>query len=468
MIQDDGNLFAIAGHPWAAWTTWLGLRAMRHRAQGAVGLVAADGAHLAGLWATGLHDDRPAEPRLDGLRGAFAIGRLSAGLAAPTSPVAPADEPVLRWARGGRHALASAGRLTNGAVLRRHLLDADVPLAGSSGAELVLAALARGHGSTIVSSFVHLLFDLDGAWNLALLAPDLLIVARDPRGFRPLYAGLVDGAPAFASESGALWAVGAGEVREVDPGEVVVVEGRDQTSLRPFPRGAVRRAESLLDLVALARPESEVAGAPCASTRAALGRALAAEQPCGDATMVVGLADALEVAQGYAAACGRPLRATIAVDPPELRAPIPPSALSRVGASAPVRVVGAPDRSVVLAVPTLTTAAAIEPAVRALLRAGVERVHVRVASPPVIASEPYGLALPPPELLLAVRHPTAAEQADRIGAASLGCLSLEAMRAAVPAWSAGWCDTPWTRALPIPADVTDKQVPIPFPARADA
>jgi glutamine phosphoribosylpyrophosphate amidotransferase len=107
MIQDDGNLFAIAGHPWAAWTTWLGLRAMRHRAQGAVGLVAADGAHLAGLWATGLHDDRPAEPRLDGLRGAFAIGRLSAGLAAPTSPVAPADEPVLRWARGGRHALAA-------------------------------------------------------------------------------------------------------------------------------------------------------------------------------------------------------------------------------------------------------------------------------------------------------------------------------------------------------------------------
>jgi amidophosphoribosyltransferase len=464
MLQDDGNLFAVAGHPQAAWTTWLGLRAMQHRAVGPAGLVVGDGAGLTGLWATGLADARRPGPRVDAMRGTLALGRLSAGSNEVALP-APADEPVLRWIGGVRHALAMAGRITNGASLRRQLLEADVPLAGASGAEVVLGLVARARGSSPVTSLVRALFDLEGAWNLVLATPDALVVSRDPRGFRPLFLGSIDGAVAVASESGALWAVGAGDVREIEPGEVVVVERGGVSTLRPFRRGAYRRAASLVDLVALARPESQVGGASCASVRVALGRALANEHPPADATMVTALASASEVAYGYAAASGRPLRATVAPQRDPGDPTVPPVGLAGRAAAAPARVQGVVDPSVVLVVPVLTTRDEIEPALVALARAGASTVHLRVATPPVLTSEPYGLALPPPEALLAVRVGELTEQARALGVVSVGYLSLEAVRATVPSWSAGWCDTPWTRALPIPAEVPDKQVAIPFPTR---
>ncbi|TVQ89945.1 MAG: hypothetical protein EA397_13370 [Deltaproteobacteria bacterium] len=460
MIQDDGNLFAVSGHPRAAWVTYLGLLAMGHRAAGGIGLLASEGTGLQGWWARRQELGPDAALVLDTLPGSLALGRLSAG---PTEGFERRPlEPVRRWWHRGQLGCATAGRLTNGVALRKHLFEDQGSLASDTDAELITSLVARGRGSNVVSSTVHALFDLTGAFNLIVATPTQLVVCRDPCGFRPLFFGRVDGAPAVASESVALLEVGATELREVEPGEVLVIEGAQVATLHPFLRGERRRMASLVDLVALARPESTVAGEQAAEIRAALGRALALHAPSPEAATVVGVQGGLAAAQGYAQALGRPFTGMIAPFVEGGQSPLPPIELHGRGPVSGYRLEGPASAAVTLVVPALAQAASVRPYIQALRRAGAGAIHLRIASPPIVASEPYGLALPPPEGLFAQRFRALDEQARALSVDSVGWLSLDALRASVPSFEQGWCDTIWSGELPIPAHAPEAQLALTF------
>lgn len=464
MIQDDGNLFAVVAHPRSAWVTYLGLLAMRHRAMGGLGIVASDSTGLQGWWARPTDLRSSAASMLDALPGSLAIGCLSAGPLDPREVQAAPTEPVRRWWQRGQFAVATAGRLTNGRQLRRQLLEDHGSLATDIDAELIAALLAKARGSNVVSSTVHALFDLQGAFNVLVATPTILVACRDPAGFRPLFLGRIDGAPALATESVALTEVGAVEVREIEPGEVLAIEGTHVATLHPFLRGEKRRVSSLADVVTLARPESVVSSEQASQIRKALGRALAAEAPSPPSASIVGVHGGLATAQAYADALGRPLDGLVVPNDGGADLPLPPIDLDGRGPSAAMRLEGAASTAMTLVVPALALASAIEPAVQALRRAGAGAVHVRVASPPVVASEPYGLALPPPESLFAQRHPTPDTQAKELGVESVAWLSLASLRASVPSWEQGWCDTIWSGDLPIPAHAPDTQLALTFGA----
>lgn len=455
-VQDEGSLVAVAGDRHAAWLVRLGLEAIQHRGAGGVGLASADGDAIRGLRGAGPVSRVLTDRAVDAHGGTVAVGRLSGVPAVDVGSDLSAriQEPVVRSWGGGQVAVASAGRLTNGAALRQQLLYEGVVFEGSSDAELLAALLARQPGRTLVNRLVAVLHDLHGSFAIALATERLLVVARDPRGYRPLVRGLRDGAVVFASEDAALRDLGCTRIRPVAPGEVVVVQGSQAQSLHPFlPR---TRQASLADLVAIAREDSRVDGTSVREVRTALGAQLAAEHPVAGAALVTALPEASTAAAAYAEASARPYRQVLFPGPdssPGVPAGLDPGAFAR-----PLRATGVRGQEVVLVVPTLVTGRRVREAARALRDAGALRIHLRAAAPPVGHPEPFGLSLPPPEALVAVAHPTPGELCDALAVDSAASLSRLGLQRAVLTWEDGWCDTPWTGHALDAAEVSSNQL----------
>lgn len=463
LIQDEGALIAVAGHRHATHLAYLGLLSLQHRASAGAGLAVADGSSVRGLVAPGPAEQAFGARDLDHLDAPIAIGRLTG---APALDVGVGrveiQEPVVRSWSQGRLAVATAGRLTNGKVLRQECLESGAVFAGDTDAETIAALIGRDSGRTLVNRVVSVLHDLRGAYAIAIASEERLILARDPRGYRPLCLGQLGGATLAASEDTALRDLGCEMVRAIAPGEVVIVDGGGVMSLRPFlgrPRSA-----SLADLIDLARDDAQVEGVSALQTRLALGRAIAKERPAPGAGTIVGLPDAQGVAVGYAQALGRRFVPALRASEPATRALPVPADVDDGVFRVPFRASGVERAEVALVVPTLTTGAIIERAVQALRRGGARRVHLRVASPGLAHPDPFGLALPPPETLAAVRLATPEQLADGLGVDSAAALSVSGMRDAIPDWEAGWCDAAWSGELPEAAEVDPDQLSMAFDA----
>jgi amidophosphoribosyltransferase len=350
-------------------------------------------------------------------------------------------------------AVASAGRLANGPVLRQQILSGGGALFGESDAELVAAHIARQEGRTLVNRLVAALHDLQGAWSLAIVSEDRLIVARDPRGFRPLVRGRWDGAYAFASEDTALRDLGCTEIQPVRPGEVIIIDREGARAIRPFL--PVRREASLVDLVWLAREDARVEGESTSEVRLALGRSLAELHPVPSAAVVVGLPEAPACAIGFTEAVRRPYRSL--AQAPSL-VPFAQELGTLARSPGRYRASGVAGQEVALVLPGLVTAHEATEAVSALRAAGATRVHVRIAAPLPVEPDPYGVAMPPPEAWVATGETGAQTLADRLGADSAGALDLGALRAVIGSWEQGWCDTVWSGIRPVPIDERSGQL----------
>ena len=464
VLQDEGSLVGVAGHRHATHLVYMGLMAMQHRASAGVGLAMADGSTVRGLHAPGTVDRVLTGRIVDQMDAPMAIGRLTG---VPSfGPVDPApglgaggrvdvQEPVVRTWSGGRLAVATAGRLTNGKALRKEVLERGV-LAGDSDAELVAALLALEDGRTLVNRVVAVLHRLRGAFSLLVLSEERLIAARDPRGYRPLCIGQLGAATLFASEDAALRDLGCEMVRPVAPGEVLVVDNHGMLGLKPFlskPRSA-----SLADLVELARDDATVDGIPVTDVRLALGQAIAKERPAPGAGLIVGLPGQELVAAGYAQALGRRFVPALSVRRAARIAHPAPADVDDAVFRAPLRASGVHRADVALIVPVLGTGIEVEHAVQALRAGGARRVHLRVATPGLAHADPFGLALPPPEALAAVRLPLPEVLADGLSVDSAASLSVEGMRAAIDAWEDGWCDVAWSGEIPEAAEVGADQL----------
>lgn len=370
-LSDSVSVIGVFGHARASRLAARGLRGLAHRGGRAAGLVAFDDAGRSRQSASvGFLED---EAALDALRGDVALGLRHGHPQAPdvvAGSVDAAREPAWGTLSVGQVAVAFSGTVVGAASLRRDLLAGGALLDGDGLSALVLGLIARSGQRTLVNRVVDALWKASGAFAVVVAAPGMLVGVRDPQGLRPLALGRVDGAIVLASEEAAFVAAGGHLLRAVEPGEMVIVDERGVSSVRPFARRPVAACGQ--ELLQIALSGSHADGRSVWEVRRQLGEELAREsKPTPDAIIVAADDAAHPAALGYAATADRPIAQ-----------PWVPGALRAV----PEVVAG---RRVVLV--SLSAGSGLRARVSALLTAGASEVHVRCTAPRRTQVCPYGV-----------------------------------------------------------------------------
>ncbi|WP_418159741.1 amidophosphoribosyltransferase [Benzoatithermus flavus] len=429
-LKEECGIFAIHGHAEAAAHAALGLHALQHRGQEAAGIVSFDGEHFHSHRAVGLIGDIFGRKSvIDGLPGHAAIGH--ARYATTGASMLRNVQPLFADFAFGGLAVAHNGNLTNAMVLRRRLVEEGCLFQSTTDTEVIVHLIARSRRQNIVARVVDALREIDGAWSLVAVFADGILGGRDPLGVRPLVLGRLDEAWILASETCALDIIGAEFVRDVEPGEIVIIDRNGLKSLRPFAPRPHRFC--IFEYVYFARPDSMVEGRGVYEVRKRIGAELARESAV-PADVVVPVPDSgVPAAIGYAQESGLPFELGIIRNHYVGRTFIEPSdSIRHLGvklkhnanrASLAGKRVVLVDDSIVRG----TTSTKIVNMVRA---AGATEVHMRIASPPTTHSCFYGVDTPERSKLLAARH-TVEEMAGIIGVDSLAFLSIDGLYRAV-------------------------------------
>jgi amidophosphoribosyltransferase len=428
-FHDKCGLFGIFGHPEAARLTYLGLYSLQHRGQESAGIVAGDGKTMRLEKGLGLVNDVFTDERLETMPGDRAMGHVRYSTAGDV--VAANAQPILIDCHRGAIALGHNGNLVNAAMLRHELEAAGSIFQSTSDTEVILHLYARSHRERLEDAIAASLSKVMGAFSLLFLTNDALVAARDPWGFRPLVIGTLEGATIVASETCALDLIDAEYVRDVEPGELVVIDRNGIRSFHPFPPEPHRQC--VFEHVYFARPDSLVFGRNVLASRLALGRQLAKDSPAA-ADVVVPIPDSgMGAALGYAKESGIPFEWGLVRNHYVGRTFIEPKqSIRSFGVKIklnPVREVIAGKRVVLIddSIVRGTTSRKIVSMVR---EAGAAEVHMRISSPPTTGPCYYGIDTPTRAELIASSH-TVEEIRERIGADSLGYLSEEGLLAAV-------------------------------------
>jgi amidophosphoribosyltransferase len=428
-FHDRCGLFGIVGHPEAARLTYLGLYALQHRGQESAGIVASDGGKMRLSKGLGLVNDVFTDEGLESLPGDRAMGHVRYSTAGDT--VAANAQPILIDCHRGPIALGHNGNLTNAAVLRHELEAAGSIFQSTSDTEVILHLYARSHRDRLEDAIAASLSKVMGAFSLLFLTNDALVAARDPWGFRPLVIGRLEGATIVCSETCALDLIDAEYVRDVAPGELVVIDREGLRSFRPFPPEPHRQC--VFEHVYFARPDSRVFGRNVLESRLALGRQLARESPAA-ADVVVPVPDSgMGAALGYARESGLPFEWGLIRNHYVGRTFIEPrQSIRSFGVKIklnPVREV-LEGRRVVLIDDSIVRGTTSRKIVSMVRDAGAREVHVRISSPPTTGPCYYGIDTPTRGELIASTH-SVDEIRERVGADSLAYLSHEGLLAAV-------------------------------------
>jgi amidophosphoribosyltransferase len=425
-FNDECGVFGIYAHPDASAHAALGLHALQHRGQEAAGIVSYDGQRFYVHRGLGhVADNFSNDATIKKLVGNTAIGHVRYATSGDTS--LRNVQPIFADLAKGGFALCHNGNLTNAIALRQELVQGGAIFQSTSDTEVIIHLMAAAKKRNPVDDLITALQQVQGAYSLVALARDQLIGVRDPWGVRPLVLGQLDGSPVLASESCALDILGAQLVRDVEPGEVVVISKNGVKSLFPFR--PVSKRFCIFEFIYFARPDSHMEGTSVYQARKAIGAELAREHSV-EADVVVPVPDSgVASALGYAEAAGLPFEMGIIRNHYVGRTFIEPTAQIRDlgvklkhnanrGVLAGKRVVLVDD-SIVRG----TTSTKIVSLVR---NAGAREVHFRVASPPIVNSCFYGVDTPDRDKLLAANMDLA-EMARYIGADSLGFVSLDGL-----------------------------------------
>ncbi|MBK8726263.1 MAG: amidophosphoribosyltransferase [Holophagaceae bacterium] len=428
-FKDECGVFGVTELFEASRQTYLGLYALQHRGQEAAGICSRDGHGLHLHKAQGYVADIFSQPVLDSLPGDAAIGHTR--YSTTGGNVASAAHPFLIHGRFGQVALCHNGNLTNTAALRDRLIAEGHTFTSPSDSEVILALINRADAGTVEDAVVEALKLCEGAFSLLILTQDALLAARDPHGFRPLAMGRLGEGFAFSSETCGFDLVGADYLREVEPGEVVIVKGREVQSR--FPREKVVAKPCVFEHVYFARPDSNVFSRSVMGTRREMGRLLAQRHPV-EADLIVPVPDSgVSAALGYAEASGIPFDFGMIRNHYVGRTFIEPKQSIR---SFGVKVKLNPVRDllngkrVVLVDDSIVRGTTSRKIVEMVRAAGAKEVHMRISSPPTTHSCFYGIDTPSREQLIASSRDNEAIRAF-IEADSLGYLTLEDLQAAV-------------------------------------
>jgi len=446
-FRDECGVFGIFGHPDAAHMTYLGLYALQHRGQESAGIAVARDGRLKLARAMGYVSDVFSEEVLEGLVGQSAIGHVRYSTFGDSRVVNA--QPLLIDCAHGQISLCHNGNLVNAAELRNELVANGSIFQTNSDTEVVLHLYARSTARTEEDAIVESVSQVRGAFSLAVLTPNSLIAVRDPHGFRPLALGRLDDAYVVCSETCAMDLIGATYERDIEPGEVLVVDRNGLRSYSPF--ASKPSAHCVFEHVYFARPDSYVFGQSVNEVRTNLGRLLASESAV-DADVVVPIPDSgLCAASGYAEASGVPLRMGLIRNHYVGRTFIQPQQSIR-GFKVKVKLNTVRSiiegKRVVLVDDSIVRGTTSQKIVRMIKAAGAREVHMRISCPPTVSPCYYGIDTPHRDELVAATH-SVPEIREYLGADSLSYLSLEGLRDAVGPTHSRYCDACYTRNYPV-------------------
>jgi amidophosphoribosyltransferase len=441
------GIVGIFGHPEAAKLSYLGLYALQHRGQESAGIVSAEGPSLTRRGGMGHVADVFSREVIDDLTGPIAIGHVRYSTSGDSNP-ANAQPFLLRHHRGPI-AVAHNGNLVDAALIRSDLEGDGAIFQTTTDTEVLLHLVARSKAPDVVDAIVEAVRQVRGAFSLLFLVPGRLIAVRDPMGFRPLSVGKVDGAWVVASESCAFDLLGAEKVRDLERGEVVVIDVGGLHSFKPF--APTRPAPCAFEHVYFARPDSTIFGQSVQAVRKRLGAALWREHPA-KADLVVPVPDSgMFAGLGYAAASSIPFEIGLVRNHYVGRTFIEPSQQIR---NFGVRVKLNPVREtltgkkIVLIDDSLVRGTTSKKIVQMCRDAGAKEVHLRISCPPTIGPCYYGIDTPRRDELIASRK--SVEEIRRfVGTDTLGYLSLKGMMEAIGGDTDQYCTACWTDEHPV-------------------
>jgi amidophosphoribosyltransferase len=429
-FHDECGVFGIFGHPDAGATTALGLHALQHRGQEACGIVTFDGEHFHAHRAMGLVGDNFGSAALIGrLKGAVAVGHVRYATTGET--VLRNVQPLFADFEFGGLTIAHNGNLTNALAVRKELVRRGAIFHSTSDTETIIHLVATSHYSTVVDRLIDAMRQLEGTYSLVAITRRKLIGMRDPYGVRPLVLGRLDGAYILSSETCALDIIGAQFIRDVEAGEMIVIDDQGVRSVKPFAK--VPRRFCIFEYIYFARPDSTVEGCNVYEVRKRIGVELARERPV-EADLVVPVPDSgVPAAIGYAEESGIPFEFGIIRNHYVGRTFIEPAQHIRLlgvrlkhNANA-ARLKG---KRVVLVDDSIVRGTTSVKIVEMVRNAGAKEVHLRISSPPTTYSCFYGIDTPErKELLAATRN--LEEMVRYIGVDSLAYLSIDGLYRAV-------------------------------------
>jgi amidophosphoribosyltransferase len=423
--REECGIVGISGCPGAAEVASLALHALQHRGQESAGVSVADGLTLATHKKMGLVADAFDEATLKAMSGSSAIGHVRYSTTG-SSHIRNA-QPIQVTSHRGAMALAHNGNLINAPDLRRQMEQAGSIFSTTSDSEVILHSVARSRAATLEEALGDALRQVRGAYSLVLLSKDSLMAARDIHGFRPLCLGRFRDSYVVCSESCALDIIGGVYLRDIDPGELVVIAGGELTSRRLAPSGP--QHQCVFEHIYFARPDSIVFGEDVERIRRRSGEILGREAPA-DADLVCAVPDSSNTAAlGYAQATGIPFELALIRNHYVGRTFISPAQKVR---DMSVRIKFNPvrevlrGRRVVVVDDSIVRGTTMRKLVKLIRVAGASEVHLRIASPPITNPCYYGIDTPVRKELIASSH-MVEEIATYLRVDSLCYLSLEGL-----------------------------------------
>jgi amidophosphoribosyltransferase len=428
-FHEECGVFGIYGHADAANLTYLGLYALQHRGQESAGIVSSDGKKLYSEKSMGLVADIFTEDRIKKLPGNAAIGHNRYSTTGDS--VSINIQPILvNFAMGGL-AIAHNGNLVNAGILKAELEAYGSIFQSTMDSEVVIHLIAQSRLPNLNERIVDALQHVQGSYSLLLLAEDKLIGVRDPHGFRPLVLGEVGGAYVLASETCALDLIEATYIREIEPGEMVIINSSGIQSTFPFKRATP--SHCIFEFIYFARPDSTVFGQNVYSIRKEFGRQLARETGV-QADVVIPVPDSgVPAALGYAEEAGIPFGLGLIRNHYVGRTFIEPrQAIRHFGVKIklnPVRDV-LKGKRVVVVDDSIVRGTTSKKIIKMIRNAGASEIHMRISSPPTMFPCYYGIDTPTRQELIASSH-NIEEIRKYITADTLGYITLDGVRKVV-------------------------------------
>ena len=425
-LREECGVFGISNHDDASALVALGLHALQHRGQEGCGIVSFDGKNYHSEKRQGLVGDHFTDPEtLKKLPGNFALGHNRYSTTGETS--LRNIQPFFADLHMGGLSLAHNGNLTNALYLRDILVKDGAIFRTTSDTETIVQLIAKSKRDKFIDKLIEALFQIQGGYSLILMTNKKLVGVRDPFGIRPLVIGKLKNSYIFASETCALDIVGAEFVRELDNGEIVIIEEGKLSSIKPFPKQKPRPC--IFEYIYFARPDSLIGGKCAYEYRKNLGKELAKETDI-PADLVIPVPDSgVPAALGYAEESNKKFELGLIRNHYVGRTFIEPTQNIRslgvkLKLSSTRTIVK--NKSIILIDDSLVRGTTCHKIIKMLYEAGAAKVHVRIACPQIKFPDFYGVDMPTKKELLAYDR-NISEMTDYIKAESLEFLSLDGL-----------------------------------------
>jgi amidophosphoribosyltransferase len=454
--REECGVFGIYGHEEAARVAFFGLFALQHRGQESAGIVTSDGCEVMEHKGMGLASNVFKESNLQKLVGSLAIGHVRYSTTG-SSTISNA-QPFLVHVGEEYYALGHNGNIVNAQQLRTELENSGSIFQSTMDSEVIIHLMAPHLKKGLEEALSIALGRVEGAYSLVMLTRDKIIAARDPRGFRPLALGKLNGGWVVASETCAFDLVGAQYLRDVEPGEIIIIDSKGYKSLKPFP--AVKHCHCVFELIYFSRPDSQIFGQNVYLCRKRLGHELAREY-CPDVDLVMPFPDSGNYAAlGYAEESGVPFEMGMIRNHYVGRTFIQPTQPMRDFA---VRVKLNPvkplleGKRVMIVEDSIIRGTTSRNRVKHLQGIGIKEIHMAISCPPTLFPCPYGIDFSSKGELIATKKENEKAIAEFIGLDSLHYLTVEGMVKATGMSRDCFCLACYTGDYPIaPPEKIDK------------